>query len=75
MRLYFQAIRYVDGGQRSLYRTLGSAGHPMPHLTVSDDGDALSVRSGPARCSMRLASKQDHQVQAGPGILSRALFF
>ncbi|EFO12230.1 hypothetical protein LOAG_16303, partial [Loa loa] len=59
--------RYNDCGQHAIYHTLGS-GHPIPQLTLSDDGDTLCVRSGSlTRASLRMPSKQDHQVQAGPG--------
>ncbi|VDP24479.1 unnamed protein product [Onchocerca flexuosa] len=68
----FQASpRYNDCGQHAVYHTLGGSGgggHPVvPQLTLSDDGDTLCVRSGSARGSIRMPSKQDHQVQAGPG--------
>ncbi|KAM3718179.1 Adapter protein [Dirofilaria immitis] len=75
--------RYNDCGQHAIYHTLGSSGGsggggggghsvPVPQLTLSDDGDTLCVRSGSTRGSLRMPSKQDHQVQAGPGFTSMA---
>uniref|UniRef100_A0A915PMI8 Bifunctional inhibitor/plant lipid transfer protein/seed storage helical domain-containing protein n=1 Tax=Setaria digitata TaxID=48799 RepID=A0A915PMI8_9BILA len=64
--------RYNDCGQHAVYHTLG--GHPVPQLTLSDDGDTLCVRSGTTRGSLRMPSKQDHQVQAGPGNLAIEIY-
>ncbi|VDN05769.1 unnamed protein product [Thelazia callipaeda] len=65
-----QASRYNDCGQHAVYHTLGNVAFPVPQLTLSDDGDTLCVRNGSARTSLRMPSKQDHQVQAGPGFSS-----
>ncbi|VDM49147.1 unnamed protein product [Toxocara canis] len=62
-------MRYTDSGQRPLYHTLGSTSHQLPQLALSDDGETLCVRNGSARSSLRIPSKQDHQVQAGPGAI------
>uniref|UniRef100_A0A914ZLJ3 AAA+ ATPase domain-containing protein n=2 Tax=Parascaris univalens TaxID=6257 RepID=A0A914ZLJ3_PARUN len=65
-----QAMRYTESGQRPLYHTLGSTPHQVPQLALSDDGETLCVRNGSARSSLRMPSKQDHEVQAGPGFTS-----
>lgn len=72
----FQQVRYVDDGQDRVFRTVDASRHQIPHIALSEDGDTLCVRGGPARSSHRVSSKQDHQVQAGPGqILLKKIIF
>uniref|UniRef100_A0A0N5A9W2 Uncharacterized protein n=1 Tax=Syphacia muris TaxID=451379 RepID=A0A0N5A9W2_9BILA len=50
----------------------------MSQFAFTKDDETMCVRGSPIRSSLRVSSKQDHQVQAGPGgffISARYYFF